>query len=505
MNIIRKIILAALIPIAMCSSLPIRVLVVTGGHAYDKPRFDAMFSGFHGMQVTYRELASGVEIFEDVSDWKYDVLVLYNKHNPGEALTEKHKRNFLALLDKGVGLLCLHHATNAYPTWPEYAKIIGVTYRSPAYFTTNLSTFTFPGPVTMKVEDTQDPIMQGIPPAFQLDDEIYGNVAFETGNKILLSTSHPSTNGPLSWTRKYRNAKVFTTLLGHGPGSFDNPGFSRMLGQAILEIAPCQGYACMEGTQGATVQFEMGGLLNARPVTTVSNGKLVPWVESLDGTGSGEATMAAGKLMGDALPKALPDDGRFPANDRHPEVLLHFSNSDATGKQVHRSLAADTFSLPAVPGNYSHLSVFCMSGNGPSSLNIKLIYQDGMEIRNVVVPDWYTQIAGSDTTRYNLAQDLAKWNQANQKMESDHHYLYGLSLSPNRARILTRMEVIKTKPGVLTFWGATGSLQPRATTVRSRSLGGGESVHSASLYGTTRNLLGRTLPAAVGEPIVRPK
>ena len=221
MNILRRVALALLIPCAMCWSLgPIRVLLVTGGHAYDKPSFDKMFAGFRNMQVTSREMASGVEIFDDISGWNYDVLVLYNKHNPGDALTEKYKRNFLALLDKGVGLLCLHHATNSYPNWPEYAKIIGVTYRSPAYFTTNVSTFTFPGPVTMNVQDTTDPIMLGISSHFQLDDEIYGNVAFETGNKNLLSTSDPSTTTfcmrRSSSSLRKRPTVIFTSVLTSG-------------------------------------------------------------------------------------------------------------------------------------------------------------------------------------------------------------------------------------------------------------------------------------------------
>src|SRR5258708_5430768 len=74
------------------------------------------------------------------------------------------------------------------------------------------------------------------------------------------------------------------------------------------------------------VQVPVDALLNARAVTTLTGGRLVTWTVGIDGNGSadGYLTAAASKFHNDppAL-KALPDDGRFPADARHPEVVLH--------------------------------------------------------------------------------------------------------------------------------------------------------------------------------------
>lgn len=221
--------------------------------------------------------------------------------------------------------------------------------------------------------------------------------------------------------------------------------------------------AGMAARGAETIQVDIRPLLNARPVTVVAAGKLVSWTEGLDGDYSGEATMAAGKLMGDAAPKALPDDGRFPATDKHPEVILHFANEDATGKQVRRSMGADTFTVSVPAGRYSRMAIFCMSANGTSSLAVQLRYADGSESRALTVPDWFNPLPAGDASRFHLASDLAKWDKGNRKTEPDHHFLYGLDLAPAEGKTLLSFKVTKTAAGALTFWGATGVREESST------------------------------------------
>ena len=56
------------------------------------------------------------------------MLVLYDmvRH-----ITEKQKAALLTQLDRGVGLVVLHHALVSYPEWPEYERIIGGRYTEP--------------------------------------------------------------------------------------------------------------------------------------------------------------------------------------------------------------------------------------------------------------------------------------------------------------------------------------------------------------------------------------
>ena len=84
------------------------------------------------------------------------------------------------------------------------------------------------------------------------------------------------------------------------------------------------------------IQIKLGKILYARPVTTLTNGKLVIWTKGIDGNGEvdGYLTMSAALFNGDNDQKALPDNPLFPATDKHPEVLLHYSNSDGIAKQA---------------------------------------------------------------------------------------------------------------------------------------------------------------------------
>jgi hypothetical protein len=51
----------------------IDVLVVTGGHHFDPEPFFATFEGCDDIQYVEHPLKDESEVFEDVSDWNYDV------------------------------------------------------------------------------------------------------------------------------------------------------------------------------------------------------------------------------------------------------------------------------------------------------------------------------------------------------------------------------------------------------------------------------------------------
>src|ERR1700722_14135465 len=69
-----------------------------------------------------------------------------------------------------------------------------------------------------------------------------------------------------------------------------------------------------------TVQVDVNKLLNARVVTTLTAGQVIPLQTSIDGAG-GIATQAAAIALNGKAETAVPDDGTFPANADHPEVV----------------------------------------------------------------------------------------------------------------------------------------------------------------------------------------
>ncbi len=216
-----------------------KVLVVTGGHDFDANAFDGMWQST-GAQVERRALAVGHEVFADISDWDYDILVFYNHQNPGNSLADKHKQNFRALLEKGVGMFVLHHSVAAYPFFPEFEAMAGGKYRSSAYYQDNLSTYKIPVNINCKVNKADDPTAAGLPASFAVNDEIYLKMTFASDNNVIVTTDYPESDGPIAWTRKAGKSRVFTTILGNGSGIFSNTSFRTLVKNGLNHVLPCE-------------------------------------------------------------------------------------------------------------------------------------------------------------------------------------------------------------------------------------------------------------------------
>ncbi len=207
-------------------------------------------------------------------------------------------------------------------------------------------------------------------------------------------------------------------------------------------------------TDQGLVQVDVTSVLNGRSVSTFTNGKIVSWSTGFDGKYSGEATLAVAQALGNTNPKALPNDGFFPANNRHPDVQLHFSNTDGVSNQSRYVTGAASFGFDVPVASYSILHVFALSANGPSMIDVDLVYSNGTVRKSFEVPDWYNYVTDAD--RYVLADDLDKWDMSNARTEQGHHYIFGFDLRPDAGRVLTRIVINKQNAGALTFWGATG-------------------------------------------------
>ena len=213
----------------------IRVLVVTGGHGFDKKVFPKTFAGHADIEITFSNAKRGApSVFEDISKWPYDVMVLYNFN---QRISARQKANFIKLLDRGVGLVVLHHAIAAYPDWIEYTKIIGATYVLKDGVVRDGVKYERPvwkHGVKMKihVEDAKHPITAGLADREVLD-ESYKKWAYHKGNHLLLSTDCPLNNKQIAWTRTYAKARVFVNQLGHGPGIFREKTFRTVIARGI--------------------------------------------------------------------------------------------------------------------------------------------------------------------------------------------------------------------------------------------------------------------------------
>ena len=142
--------------------------------------FHEIFDSFPDMKCTFVEEKVGGEAFDNIDHWPYDAIVLYNFEKKP---SEKQRENFLKLMDRGVGLVVLHHGLHAYRDWPEYQKIAGIT----SFVTDAKDNVNY----TIHVEDPQHPIVKGLQDFAVKDETYHGNQA-DPKVHVILTTNEPT-------------------------------------------------------------------------------------------------------------------------------------------------------------------------------------------------------------------------------------------------------------------------------------------------------------------------
>jgi type 1 glutamine amidotransferase len=211
----------------------IKVVVVTAGHGFKKEPFFAIFESPDDIEYVEAEQHDHSEIFEDISGWDADVMVLYNMT---QEISLARQQNFIKLLNRGVGLVALHHSIGAFQKWPEYRKIIGGKYYLKEMEEDGVahagSKYKHDLDIAVHVTDKRHPITRRMKD-FVIYDEAYKECVFEKDNHVLLSTDHPASDGPLCWVRRYGKAKVCYIQLGHGSEAYANENYRRLVSRAI--------------------------------------------------------------------------------------------------------------------------------------------------------------------------------------------------------------------------------------------------------------------------------
>ena len=224
--------------IGVQAASPLKVLVITGTHRYNKAAFGAMFDSFEGMECTIKKKGKNPgDLIEKVEEFPYDAIVLYNFR---QKLSASDRKKFMALLDKGIGLTVMHHAIAGFPGWVEYENLIGATYVLKEETRNGKH---YPRPkwkhgvdMEIKVEDPDHPITKGVKD-FIIHDEAYKNWVYHDGNHLLLATDNEHSNRQIAWTRFHPKTRVFFIQLGHGKHSFENENYRKLLRQGIAWTA----------------------------------------------------------------------------------------------------------------------------------------------------------------------------------------------------------------------------------------------------------------------------
>jgi type 1 glutamine amidotransferase len=252
---------------------PLNVLVAAKGHPYLRDPFMAIFDELPGIACTLVEQPAAARLMNREGMRGFDALVLYDmpgidfRAAGGPSYLEPDtafKAGFLDLLEEGrVGVVALHHAIAGWPAWPEYAELLGgrFLYRPGELRGAQRADSGYRHDVTHEVTvlDPGHPIAAGLPPKFELTDELYLFEVFEELVSPLLRSghafveenfysaalavagkmfsndgwSHPPGSNLVGWTKRARNSPLVYFQPGDGPATYADPNYRRIIENAI--------------------------------------------------------------------------------------------------------------------------------------------------------------------------------------------------------------------------------------------------------------------------------
>lgn len=151
--------------------------------------------------------------------------------------TADGRRAFYDWVARGGGFVGIHSASDTFHGDADYLALLG-------------GEFLRHGPqvrVEVVVQDAAHPACAGLPPTFDLFDEIYEFQRWERArvHTLLALRRHPQTGAPgdfpLAWTRRSGRGRVFYTALGHREDVYADARFRSHLRGGIrwaLGLAP---------------------------------------------------------------------------------------------------------------------------------------------------------------------------------------------------------------------------------------------------------------------------
>ena len=216
----------------------LKVAVITGGHPFDLPSFHAMFRQLEGVDAYIQHWDDFGSSPNELRD-SYDAVVFYTMQiSIPEYEDSWFERDPIPaierLFERGQGVVALHHSFFAFPDWPFWDRVIGLTNRTSdpdAGFRFNFDTRQF-----VELVDSAHPILAGID-SFEIVDEGYHMPNEEVDGHLLLIVDHPDTMKCTAWTRRHGSSDVFCFQLGHDSTGWNHPSFQKILKQGIYWVA----------------------------------------------------------------------------------------------------------------------------------------------------------------------------------------------------------------------------------------------------------------------------
>ena len=207
------------------------VLLITGGHGYDRDAFQAMWKALSDVSLHEVQYPAAEAYFKTDAAAKFDAFVFYDF---AQTMSAEARADFLRLLERGKGLVFLHHSICGHYEWPEYERIVGGAWintertidgrvYAPSQYAPNqqVAVHLCPHPVTQGLQD------------FEMVEETYKSLYIAPGLTPLLTTENPTSEPLLGWAHQYEKSRIVYLQPGHGATAFNDSNYRRLVLQAI--------------------------------------------------------------------------------------------------------------------------------------------------------------------------------------------------------------------------------------------------------------------------------
>jgi type 1 glutamine amidotransferase len=170
---------------------------------------------------------------EEIRD-SYDAVVFYGMER-GEVPEEgahyagNTKATLERLVERGQGIVILHHALLAWEKWDRWDQVIGHDERN----------FRWKPDLELKVQvaDKQHPVTSGMADFETIDEGYILHGEHDGQSTVLLTAEHEDIMKEVAWARQVDDSRVFVLTLGDNPKAWSNAGFRDVLGRGIHWVA----------------------------------------------------------------------------------------------------------------------------------------------------------------------------------------------------------------------------------------------------------------------------
>jgi uncharacterized protein len=260
----------------------ISVLIVSKGHDFDHNAFLAMLATMKGVTTTLVQQPAAGVVLAPEHIGAYDCVLFYDMSGiPGIGLLHDgadnkgvpppaYRNAVEAMLERGTGIVMLNHATVSWPLWPLWRQISGSSFMLRRGQLDGVEVpgsgyrgghGPLPNPTVRLIPACKHPVLDGLENGFEITDEIYLKTAgFESRVLPLLrgkfdfvannftppplappqeqaAWDHPPGSDLLVWANAAGTSPVVVSDIGDGPQAFANPGFRRLLHNALQWVA----------------------------------------------------------------------------------------------------------------------------------------------------------------------------------------------------------------------------------------------------------------------------